>query len=43
MPQGLIVTAWMQHTSLPLTNKAVKRENAVTKEAIITMAHQSSV
>lgn len=37
------VTVWMQHTSLPLTNKAVKRENVVTKEAISTMAHQSSV
>lgn len=24
------VTVWMQHTSLPLTNKAVKRENVVS-------------
>lgn len=37
------VTVWMQHTSLPLTNKAVKRENVVTNEAIFTTAHQSSV
>lgn len=44
MPLGVIrVTVWMQHTSLPLTDKAVKRENVVTTEAVITTAHQSSV
>lgn len=37
------VTVWMQHTSLPRKNKAVKREDVVTTEAIIPMAHQSSV
>lgn len=39
------VTVWMQHTSLPLTDKAVKerKRRNVKGESVVTTARQSSV